>query len=274
MKFSEKWYSYYGEYSVEEFVESFILSNPDQMERFRKIISLIPSDAKSVLDVGCGEGLFLYLLEKERRIKGMGIEISEKKIDYARKHLNVNAELGDASNLKFGDRSFDVVTALEVLEHLPYGIYEEALKEIDRVADKYIIISVPYDEQRMFITCPYCKTKFNPNYHLRTFKEKNIINLFPSFKLDSVERIGATYIYQNLLFRVGQILKVKINIWYMCPACGYSEFPRKTDNKKDSGIYSEGIRKKLTPLLKLISQIIFKRPRWLVGVYKRRNKIL
>jgi ubiquinone/menaquinone biosynthesis C-methylase UbiE len=272
MNFPEKWYSYYyGEYSVEEFVNEVFFGNPVEMERFRRIINLIPPDTKSVLDVGCGEGVFLYLLEKERNIKGVGIEISEKKVDYARTYLKVNAVLGNAGDLKFGDRSFDVVTVLEVLEHLPYGVYEKALKEIDRVADKYIIISVPYDEQRIFITCPYCKTKFNPNYHLRTFNEENIENLFPNFKLDKVEKVGTVYVYQNLLVRLAQALKIKINIWYICPACGYSELPKRI-NDKDVKIYSGNAGQKLSHLTKFISKILPKRPRWLIAVYSKNHK--
>ncbi len=65
MNFPEKWYSYYyGEYSVEEFVKEVFFGNPVEMERFRRIINLIPPDTKSVLDVGCGDGVFYIFWKK------------------------------------------------------------------------------------------------------------------------------------------------------------------------------------------------------------------
>ena len=41
-------------------------------------------------------------------------------------------------NLPFEDNSFDLVLCCEVLEHLPDDIYQDALKEIQRVSNEYI----------------------------------------------------------------------------------------------------------------------------------------
>ena len=51
--------------------------------------------------------------------------------------------LGSVYTLPFADRSFDVVTCLEVLEHL--NDPRAAAEELQRVARKAVVLSVPYE---------------------------------------------------------------------------------------------------------------------------------
>ena len=212
--------------------------------------------------------MFLYLLEKERNIKGIGVEIADNKIDYASTHLHVHVEKGDAGNFGFGDRSFDVVTALEVLEHLPYGVYEQALKEIARVAKSTIIISVPYKEHRSFVTCPYCKTRFNPSYHLRSFREEHMAGLFPGFVIDKIEKIGVAYAHLTWLTKTILFWKKdRMPSEFRCPACGYSRPPQK--------VYGNNLRQnahsfRTMTILRFLGSLLpkKKKARWLVAVYK------
>ncbi len=81
-------------------------------------------DGKSVLDVGCGGGI---LTEAMARLgaRAQGIDLSEKALSVARLHLlesklPVRYELADAE--RFAARhagQFDVVTCMELLEHVP-----------------------------------------------------------------------------------------------------------------------------------------------------------
>ena len=50
----------------------------------------------------------------------------------------------DLTNLSFNDNTFDVVTILEVLEHIPN--VKKAIKEAIRVSKKFIVITVPSKE--------------------------------------------------------------------------------------------------------------------------------
>ncbi|HVT75476.1 MAG TPA: class I SAM-dependent methyltransferase, partial [Acidimicrobiales bacterium] len=50
---------------------------------------------------------------------------------------------GSALALPFADRSFDLVLAIEVLEHLPDP--RQALREIARVASGAVVLSVPWE---------------------------------------------------------------------------------------------------------------------------------
>jgi ubiquinone/menaquinone biosynthesis C-methylase UbiE len=45
--------------------------------------------------------------------------------------------------IPFSDENFDVVSCYEVLEHLPYSEFSNALKEIHRVSRQYAILSLP-----------------------------------------------------------------------------------------------------------------------------------
>jgi 2-polyprenyl-3-methyl-5-hydroxy-6-metoxy-1,4-benzoquinol methylase len=260
-----EWYSEFGEYTIEEYVKERILADADEMGRLNLIVSLVPKDTSTLLDVGCGVGIFLDLLYKKRKIKGMGIDISEDKVNLARKH-NILVEKGNVGSLRFDDCSFDVVTALEVLEHLPYGTYKKALKEIARCAKKAIIISVPYNEKRQFIKCPYCGTIFNPNYHLRVFNENTLSSLFPGFKVKKMIKIGAVYRiplfleYMQRMLSISGKLSLK-NVEFVCPACGFSKPP----SKEKGGNSKPFLKKALRSIWKFIPKL--KQARWIIAIY-------
>ena len=94
-----------------------------------------------ILDLGCGDGLFLSLL-KEKGITGVGLEISEVAVRKAmRRGLDVRKFDFTENKLPFKDNSFEAVVLLDVLEHLYQP--EKILREIHRVTKESIILSVP-----------------------------------------------------------------------------------------------------------------------------------
>ncbi len=103
-------------------------------------LSFVP-EGSSVLDVGCGDGLFLRLLH-ERGIDARGIDISEAAAAQCRKDGFV-VDVADFTQepLPYESDSIDYVVALDVLEHVydPLAL----LLEMKRVARVGIIIGVP-----------------------------------------------------------------------------------------------------------------------------------
>jgi len=103
---------------------------------------LILNDVKSILDVGCGEGFLLNEISNITEAKLVGIDNSLSALSYAgEKYRNIEFKKADILNLPYDDNSFDVLLALEILEHLKNP--DLALKELRRVTKKYCIISVP-----------------------------------------------------------------------------------------------------------------------------------
>jgi methionine biosynthesis protein MetW len=82
--------------------------------------ALVPSDARRVLDVGCGAGAFGAALREERGIEVMGLELSPDAAARARERLDavVEANLDDLEDLPFERDSFDAIVIGDVLEHL------------------------------------------------------------------------------------------------------------------------------------------------------------
>ena len=124
-----------------------------RMAYYREVISLIPSDVKSILDVGCGEGTFLNMLTRLGRASTIvGLDVSETALKYV-EGQKIRASAG---GLPFGNRSFDLVTCLETLEHLKQEVFIRAIEEIKRVTKKYIIVSVPNEEPLEYFLVVSC----------------------------------------------------------------------------------------------------------------------
>jgi len=89
---------------------------------------------RRALDVGCGTGVWLDRLGSTYGVDGTGIDVSRKSLDTAQaQSVGRNAfALADARALPFADGSFDLITSLDVLEHIDHP--EQALLEMMRVS--------------------------------------------------------------------------------------------------------------------------------------------
>lgn len=108
-------------------------------EAARSLIASLGSQI-SVLDLGCGDGLLLSLLESDG-VHGTGLDLSETAVKKAQAR-GLDARAHDfAKPLPYADRTFDIVVMLDVLEHL----YDPAtlLAEATRVSKKYVLVGVP-----------------------------------------------------------------------------------------------------------------------------------
>jgi SAM-dependent methyltransferase len=111
-------------------------------EFLRQIIQNPKSKIKNpkILDVGCGTGANLEMLSQFGAAEG--VDVSDDALEFClRKGLN--AQKGLAETLPFADDTFDLTTALDVVEHLDDDV--AGLKELYRVTKKggYSLIFVP-----------------------------------------------------------------------------------------------------------------------------------
>jgi 2-polyprenyl-3-methyl-5-hydroxy-6-metoxy-1,4-benzoquinol methylase len=103
------------------------------------------ADPRSLLDVGCGEGVLVQRWARqspERRV--VGIDLEEESIQAGwEKHAAPNLQyiVMRAENLPFADDEFDMACAIEVLEHVPDP--EHTLAEMARCAERHLLVSVP-----------------------------------------------------------------------------------------------------------------------------------
>jgi 2-polyprenyl-3-methyl-5-hydroxy-6-metoxy-1,4-benzoquinol methylase len=100
---------------------------------------------RSVLDVGCGEGVLTHRWAQElapSRVVGIDLEDPSIQAEWAKRRApNLEYRIMKAENLPFADGEFDVATAIEVLEHVPDP--EHTVSEMARVASGHLLVSVP-----------------------------------------------------------------------------------------------------------------------------------
>lgn len=135
-----------GAASRDEFKNPFI--SFAYCKKRRDIIELLPNNAKDILDVGCGTGIFegiLLLYEDKSGMNITGIDGSPKCIEVAKSKQIPNAVFlcGDAESLPFRDNSFDCCLLIEVIEHI--SDKWSAVKELKRVLKPggILIITTP-----------------------------------------------------------------------------------------------------------------------------------
>ncbi len=108
------------------------------------LLDLLPPRPRRVLEVGCGEG---GQLRKVARLAPsaelFGFDLPSDELASRWEGLDAQMACGSAEHLPYPDDSFDLVLALEVLEHVPDP--DAVLAEIARVGTGDVVLSVPWE---------------------------------------------------------------------------------------------------------------------------------
>lgn len=165
-----------------------------------------------VLDVGSGRGWFSLAAAK------LGAEVTA--LDLSEENLaRIKAEDPSIETV-FGDAcavpelgKFDLIVALEVLEHLVEP--EKALRGIrERLKeDGTLLLTVPYKEVIRYSLCIHCNQKTPVNAHLHSFDRESLgaLLLKNGFRIKAAKRF---YHRGMELFRLNQLTrKLPLGVW-------------------------------------------------------------
>jgi len=134
--------SYAGIFSPEDMQKHFdtyvkVEISRDQFTIVQALTGL--KDGGRLLDLGCGFGSFV-LAARQEGVEAYGVDIAQFDLEFARKRMDKELDQQqpqkvylerDAQNTKLPDRQFDVITAWNVLEHVPN--YKKLIKEANRL---------------------------------------------------------------------------------------------------------------------------------------------
>ena len=263
-------------YESDEFWKDGMVTDKYNLMRIRKCIELVPQETKTLVDLGCGNGIFAWMLKDTRpEIDSLSVDRSETAVKY----VKTRSAVGDLTDLPFETQSFDCATCFEVLEHIPYPVYSNVLGELSRVAKKYILISVPFEEriEDDFTKCPACGAFFNLELHLRKYLTTDIQNLFSKNGFECIER-QAIVKYNESYLGVKSYIRFR-NAYLqnkgrfkspVCPICG---FENKYFNISSGGLSTTDIDNKplsLKSVLKKYWPKVKVKAQWIVALYQRK----
>jgi ubiquinone/menaquinone biosynthesis C-methylase UbiE len=191
--------------------------------RIETTLALIPPDVTSVLDVGCGPGTFLHRLPAHVTER-FGTDLGTRGMRNARVPVFRSSVL----RLPFADDSIDLVSCLEVLEHLPPADVPAAIAELSRVARKHVLVSTPHREQLLAAShrCPQCKAIFHVHGHLQSVTPDTLRPHFPAGATVHEHYASKSRHYQPALLKLRTL---GLGAWKhsrntFCPSCGNTEF--------------------------------------------------
>jgi len=101
----------------------------------------------SVLDVGCGEGVLVSRL-LGRGIDAFGYDVSTVVLKRAGQYWPERFFHGSALSMPFAEDQFDTVVSTDCLEHLAPADIPKALREMRRVAAKYVFLQIATTQDR------------------------------------------------------------------------------------------------------------------------------
>jgi SAM-dependent methyltransferase len=161
---------------------------------------------ESILDVGCGEGvLTLQWAERLDDKRIVGIDLDDPKLldEWERRSReNLEFRVEEATSLSFADDEFDMVSAIEVLEHVPEP--EATVAEMARVARKWVLVSVPREPLWRGLNMArgaYWRSAGNTPGHVNHWSKRSFCELLGRY--GTVEQARSPFPWTMLLVRIG-----------------------------------------------------------------------
>jgi len=159
------------------------------------------------LEVGCAQGYFEKIASKiSNNVFGADCAFDKMPRQCKSKFVGINAE-----DLPFKSKSFDFVLCTEVLEHVPD--WKSALKELQRVSRKKILITIPLEKGYLWRTI----SKFSSmksRGHLHKLDSAEVVsNVEKNWKVAKYEVVSTPSRRLNKL--IGKMAKEKIGMYTM-----------------------------------------------------------
>ena len=135
--------------------------NPMKLDRIRRVAKLIEKKPGNLLNIGVGDGDLESNL-KVHKFKKIGVDITLDGLKKANKNNEFFGVCASIHDLPFKTK-FEVITVLEVLEHLFFTKIFKVLEDLKKLLkeDGKLIISVPINEKY--------NNDYNPNGHYRRY---------------------------------------------------------------------------------------------------------
>jgi len=159
-----------------------------------------------IVDLGCGEGNFLKLIEENlKNVKTFGIDVEPRVLEL-KNFLKAEIRIADIRNSGFPDAFFDAAFCLDVLEH--FENLENPAREIKRILkpDGLLIVSLPtenlfYKLGRLFTKGTMSEKKgpcSSPHFHnaktIEKFLSDNGFNIVKRISLPAIPFLSLFHI--------------------------------------------------------------------------------
>jgi len=151
--------------------------------KFKHVRAHMPANYTRHLDIGCGPGTFIGTLGADAR--SIGVDLADAQIQYALREYGTDThdfQCMPAGNFHFDDEAFDVVTIIEVIEHLKTDVIESLLLEAHRILSPggKILITTPNYGSLWPLLEKIVNARSEVSYedqHITFFKRKRLLDL-------------------------------------------------------------------------------------------------
>lgn len=149
----------------------------------------LPNDKNAkILDIGCGDGKFIYFLQNKGYTNIEGVELSEQQAEKAREKVNCNIYVVNDSATFLMERTntYRMITLNDVLEHIEKNEVVKFLKAINTALEPggIVVINVP---QVSGFTSLFCR--YNDFTHQTLFTEMSLKQVLFSAEFSNVNFI-------------------------------------------------------------------------------------
>lgn len=102
----------------------------------KRAINSLGEDVQTVLDVGILNSLLPQILSLE------GYQVTKADFDPS---LNPDLQIDLRSEFDIPKNTFDAIVLFQVLEHIPYEDFENAIAKLAEATKRFLVISLPYN---------------------------------------------------------------------------------------------------------------------------------
>lgn len=209
--------NYYNAWAIKELGSDGLLNM--KKATFNRLFDAakISQPGSSILDIGCAMGSLLEAA-KEKGFDPYGIEISQYSADIARQKIGHDRIwVGDITKMELPDKKFDVITAVDVIEHTyEVDLFLNTCKRLLKENGHLVLITPVMDSFSRKLFGRFWH-HFN-KHHVLFFSRKSIINLLNEYGFTvamvkgSKKAVNFIYVKSMVKFYKKKVLLLMIEI--------------------------------------------------------------